>query len=124
MENIEIIASAPQRIGFFESLKIGQKFEIGSVRISLGAAFGFASAYDPLSIHVDEDAAKQSMFGGLIISGLQSISAVHALSVIGGFLGEESVLCGAGFDELKCIKPMEPQRLYDVGSSDRADPRG
>jgi acyl dehydratase len=47
-------------------------------------------------------------FRGLIVSGLQTLSAIHALSIRGGFLDQASIICGAGIDELRFLQPVRP----------------
>ncbi len=64
--------------------------------------------------HIDEDAAKRSIFGGLIVSGLQTLSAIHALSIRGGFLSEDRIVCGAGIDEVRFLQPVRPDDWLTV----------
>ncbi|SFK73993.1 MaoC family dehydratase [Methylocapsa palsarum] len=55
-----------------EDLPIGQAVEIGAQTLTRDDIVGFARAFDPQPFHLDEDAAKQSHFGGLVASGWQT----------------------------------------------------
>jgi len=109
-----ILQGPSEPLGYLSDLEIGHRYRIGKTVIPLDSALEFANALDPLSFHNDPEAAKQSLFGGLIVSGLQSLSVVHALSVLGGFLMEDRVICGAGIDELRFAKPIRPDEVLGV----------
>jgi acyl dehydratase len=111
---VEVLGGAGQSLGYFEDLEVGQHFDLGTTRISRASALAFANVFDPFYFHIDEEAAKWSMFGGLIVSGLQTISAIHALSIRGGFLCEERIVCGAGIDELRFLQPVRPDDSLTV----------
>jgi acyl dehydratase len=108
MITVDIVKSADQKLGYFDELKVGQAYEIGTTRITRESALAFANIFDPFYFHIDEEAAKSSIFGGLIVSGLQTLSAIHALSIRGGFLDPRSIVCGAGIDELRFREPVRP----------------
>lgn len=48
---------------------VGQKVDIGSVHFSAEDIIHFARRFDPQVFHVDAEAARQSLFGGLCASG-------------------------------------------------------
>lgn len=114
MITVDILTCADQKLGHFDELKIGQTYNIGTTRITRQSALAFAQVFDPFYFHIDEAAAKSSMFGGLIVSGLQTLSAIHALSIRGGFLDEERIVCGAGIDELRFLQPVRPDDALTV----------
>src|SRR3984957_21089717 len=114
MITVEILEKADRRLGYFDELEVGQSYHLGSTRISRASALAFAKIFDPFYFHGDEEAAKRSIFGGLIVSGLQTLSAVHALSIEGEFLCEESIVCGAGIDELGFLRPVRPDGFFAV----------
>jgi acyl dehydratase len=114
MITVDIVRSANQKLGYFDELKVGQIYDIGTTSITLESALAFAKVFDPLYFHIDEEAAKSSIFGGLIVSGLQTLSAIHALSIRGGFLDEQSIICGAGIDELRFLQPVRPGDVLTV----------
>ena len=108
MISVDIVQSANQKLGYFDELNVGQIYNIGTTKITRESALAFANIFDPFYFHIDEEAAKSSIFGGLIVSGLQTLSAIHALSIRGGFLDERNIVCGAGIDELRFLKPVRP----------------
>lgn len=55
--------------------RIGETVEIGSHTFSAEAIKAFARKYDPQPFHVDEEAAKKSVLGGLCASGWHTASA-------------------------------------------------
>ena len=61
--------------GWLDDLVIGFRVEIGSYQFTRDNMLRFARAYDPQVFHVDEDAAKQTFFGGLAASGWHTASA-------------------------------------------------
>ena len=54
---------------FLEDLHVGQTFVTGSVTLTAEAIKAFARDYDPQPFHLDEEAARDSLFGGLAASG-------------------------------------------------------
>jgi acyl dehydratase len=53
----------------FEDLTPGRVFELGTTVVDRDEMVAFARRFDPQPFHVDEDAAKASLFGGLAASG-------------------------------------------------------
>jgi acyl dehydratase len=62
-------------MGFFEDVVVGEERTLGSHTFTKEAIIAFARRYDPQRFHVDEEAAKHSMFGGLCASGWHTASA-------------------------------------------------
>ena len=54
---------------FFEDREIGETFDLGAHSFSKEAIIAFARAWDPQPFHLDESAAKASLFGALAASG-------------------------------------------------------
>ena len=61
--------TVPLKERYFEDYRTGEVFEIGDYLITREEIVDFASRYDPQPFHVDEAAARDSIFGGLIASG-------------------------------------------------------
>jgi acyl dehydratase len=53
----------------FEDLTPGRVFELGTTVVDRDEMVAFARRFDPQPFHVDEDAAKASLFGALAASG-------------------------------------------------------
>lgn len=63
---------------FFDDFKVGDTFELESVRIDKDEMTDFAKTYDPQKIHLDEDHGKKSRFGEIIAPGIMSFMSVWA----------------------------------------------
>ena len=70
----EAAAQTPLLSGWFEDLKIGKKTTLGFETFTREAIIDFAKKYDPQPFHVDEEAAKRSLFGRLAASGWHTAS--------------------------------------------------
>ena len=53
----------------FEDFEPGQVYELGSRTVTEDEIVDFARQFDPQPFHVDPEAARESVFGGLIASG-------------------------------------------------------
>jgi acyl dehydratase len=101
---------------FFEDIAIGQRREIGSFTFTAELIKKFAAQFDPQRFHLDEEAGRQSLFGGLAASGWHVGSVCMKLLVSDGQrLAKEAAARGEpvatwgpspGFRELRWIKPV------------------
>lgn len=55
---------------FFDDIPVGYKSCIGSYPLTREEVIEVATRWDPQPFHIDEEAAKASMFGGLVASSL------------------------------------------------------
>jgi acyl dehydratase len=60
---------------FFEDFEIGATIVLGAYKFEREAMIAFAQRYDPQPFHLDEIAAKTSIYGSLIASGWHTASA-------------------------------------------------
>ncbi|GAA0868059.1 MaoC family dehydratase [Brevundimonas basaltis] len=77
---------------YLEDLHLGQTFTTGSVTVTTEAIKAFARDYDPQPFHLDEEAARDSLFGGLAASGWHTAALsmrllVDGLPFAGGLIG-------------------------------------
>ena len=86
----------------------GDVFDLGEAVIDRAGILAFAALYDPQPFHLDEDAAQRSVFGGLVASGLQTLSAVHGLAVRSGVLERLGAEAGLGMDKMRLLRPVRP----------------
>jgi acyl dehydratase len=101
---------------FFDDLKIGQRRELGSFTFPAEDIKRFAVQFDPQPFHLDEEAGRNSLFGGLAASGWHVGSVCMKLLVadnerLAAFAlarGEKVAVGGPspGFRELRWIKPV------------------
>jgi acyl dehydratase len=70
----------------------------------------FAEEFDPLPMDIDETAATDTMFGGLIASGLHTLDIAIRLVVTEFIQGDEPVatICGSRIDDMRFHVPVRP----------------
>ena len=66
---------------FFEDTRLGERHTLGSFTFTAEAIKAFARDYDPQAFHLDEEAGRQSLFGGLAASGWHTASVYMKLLV-------------------------------------------
>jgi acyl dehydratase len=103
-------------MNFFEDIAIGQRREVGSFTFTADLIKKFATQFDPQRFHLDEEAGRQSLFGGLAASGWHVGSVSMKLLVSEGQrLAQEAAARGEpvatwgpspGFRDLRWIKPV------------------
>ena len=92
---------------FLEDFFVGQVIELGSRGVSREEILTFARDFDPQPFHVDEAAAKKSIYGGLIASGWHTGAMwmrLYVDSLLGGASGQGS----SGIEELRWLAPVRP----------------
>ncbi len=92
---------------YWEDFKVGEVEQIGGKRVDKDEIIAFARQYDPQPFHIDEAAAKQSMYGGLIASGWHTCAMVMRMMCDAYMLRSASV-GSPGIDNLKWLKPVRP----------------
>lgn len=58
----------------YEDLVPGRTFDLGKVEIDRDHMIDFARRFDPQPFHIDEEAGRRSVFGGLCASGWYTLS--------------------------------------------------
>ena len=99
---------------FLEDLHVGQTFGSPTHALDDAQIFAFASQFDPQPFHLDHDAAKASLFGGLAASGWHTASISMRLLVEGGAPVSGGVI-GAGVD-VRWPTPTRPDDVLRVVS--------
>ncbi|ACB93826.1 MaoC family dehydratase [Beijerinckia indica] len=92
---------------FYEDMTSGKVIESGTREVTKEEIIDFAKVYDPQPFHLDEEAAKSSLLGGLAASGWQTASLTQRL-VHDVFIGKAASLGSPGIEELKWLKPVRP----------------
>ena len=89
----------------YEDLSVGEVVDLGHTSVSKEMIISFAREFDPFPFHLDEDAARASLLGGLASSGWQT--AALSLRMLGdSFLNTIASMGGLGFSDLKWKKPV------------------
>ncbi len=92
---------------YFEDFTVGRQFESPSLALSEAEVLDFARRYDPQPFHLDAEAARQSPYGGLIASGLHTLTLTFKLFLDTGALTAAS-LGSPGLDEIRWLRPVRP----------------
>jgi acyl dehydratase len=92
---------------YFDDLSVGQRFTTAARRVSAEAIKAFAREFDPQPFHLDEEAARASIFGGLAASGWHTAAVMMRLIVESGPPIAGGIL-GSGVDELRWLRPVRP----------------
>ncbi len=99
---------------YFEDLHIGQKSTSASRSIDTAEIKAFASQFDPQPFHLDEEAAKHTIFKGLVASGWHTAALSMSLIVkIDPQIAGGSVGLGA---EISWPQPVRPGDTLHVES--------
>jgi len=97
---------------YLEDYAVGQVYRTGRMRIDKDQILAFARQFDPQPYHLDEESARQSVFGGLAASGWHTAALTMRLLVDSEFRPAHGIL-GVGFDELSWPRPVRPgDELY------------
>ena len=92
---------------YAEDYKAGDVFELGTYELSQKEIIEFAQKYDPFPFHVDEQAAKNTVFKGIISSGWLT-GLVWLRMMHDSFLCHETTLGSPGHEEMLWPKPVRP----------------
>lgn len=113
---------------YFEDFRVGDVTELGPVAVTEEEIVEFASRYDPQPFHVDADAARETMYGGLIASGWHTTALFMGMFVRAVLLDAAS-LGSPGVEEIRWLAPVRPgdtlrgrSTILDVRDSSK-DPR-
>jgi acyl dehydratase len=92
---------------YLEDFAVGQTFRSGPLRIDGQRALAFAAEFDPQPFHLDEVAARHSIFGELTASGWHT-AAVTMRLLVETELNPAGGLVGAGLDGCRWPRPVRP----------------
>ena len=91
----------------FEDLVEGASMTFGPRTVTREEMIAFAAEFDPQPMHLDEEAAKRTMLGGLAASGWYTCVILMRLYA-DGFLADTSSMGAPGVDELRWLRPVRP----------------
>ena len=90
----------------FEDIRPGQVYDLGTRTITEDELIAFARDWDPQPFHVDPEAAKETVFGGLIASGWHT-GAMWMRMYVDTMLGS-AARGSPGIEELRWLAPVRP----------------
>jgi acyl dehydratase len=98
---------------YFEDYSAGTVHEFGEIKIEQDEMIAFARRFDPQPFHIDPEAAKSSVFGGLIASGWFTASLTMR-ALVDHYVSKVASLGSPGVDELRWLKPVRPGDILTV----------
>ena len=100
---------------YLEDFAVGQVYGSGRIEVEKERIKAFAAEFDPQPFHLDEVAARRTIFGGLAASGWHTAALTMRLLVESG-LRPAGGIVGAGFDEFRWPLPVRPGDELSVES--------
>ncbi|MFM9413556.1 MaoC/PaaZ C-terminal domain-containing protein [Peptococcus simiae] len=92
---------------YFEDYQVGQAFDVAPISLSEEDIISFAETFDPRPFHLSHEAGRTTRFGGLIASGLHTLSAAWGAWVKSPE-NKDGTICGVGIDRLRWLAPVYP----------------
>lgn len=89
-----------------DELSPGQEFQFGSFVMTKEEILDFARRYDPQPFHLDEEAAKRTIYRGLIASGLHTQAKAFGHIIRTGWI--EKVSMGGSEQTVRWLAPVRP----------------
>ena len=99
---------------FLGDLRPGMRFKSAGHLIDEAQIKAFAAQFDPQAFHLDHEAAKATLFGGLAASGWHTAAITMRLLVGGGLPLAGGIIGASG--ELSWPKPTRPGDMLHVES--------
>ncbi len=99
---------------YLDDLQVGQRFTSRSHALDEAQIKAFAAEFDPQPFHLDDEAAKSTLFAGLAASGWHTAAITMRLLVEGGAPIAGGVV-GAG-GEISWPRPTRPGDILQVES--------
>jgi len=92
---------------YLEDFAPGQTIDLGSRQLSRDEILAFARQFDPQPFHVDEVAARESIYGEIIASGWHTVATLMRL-MVDGYLSKVASMGSPGVDQIRWLKPVRP----------------
>jgi acyl dehydratase len=96
----------PDRL-YWEDFPAGHRMDFGALKVSREAVLAFARDFDPQPFHLDDEAARQSLFGGLCASGWHTCAMAMRM-MCDEYLLRSASLGSPGVDSVRWLKPVYP----------------
>lgn len=91
----------------WEDFETGEVIDLGEYHVTREEILEFAERYDPQPFHTDEDAARDSIYGGLIASGWHTCAMMMRL-LCDAVLVEAESMGSPGVERVRWLKPVRP----------------
>ena len=101
---------------YLEDFPVGERRRLGTTVVSEADVIRFATEFDPQAFHVDTEAAKLSIYGGVIASGWHTCALTMRV-LVDSYLNDSASMGSPGIDELRWLKPVRPGDTLTVYST-------
>ena len=91
----------------WEDFSVGSVIECSGMSVSRDEIVDFARRFDPQPFHLDDAAARETHFGGLVASGWHTASLAMRM-MCDGYLHRAASLGSPGVDNLRWTAPVRP----------------
>ena len=108
---------------YFEDVKVGDVTRFGRYEVTREEIVEYARQFDPQPFHLDEEAARASMYGGLIASGWHTAAMLMRM-VCDNMIPLSATMGAMGFDDLKWLRPVRPGDVLSAESEIREKVEG
>ena len=98
---------------YWEDFPAGHVMDFGGQAVTREAVIAFARQFDPQPFHVNEEAARDSLFGGLCASGWHTCAMAMRM-MCDAYLLDAASLGSPGIDALRWLKPVFPGDVLRV----------
>jgi acyl dehydratase len=92
---------------WWEDFRIGETVELGAHTFTEAEIIDFARQFDPQPFHTDPEAARGSIFGGLIASGWHTC-AVGMRLMCESYINRTVSMGSPGVENVRWLKPVRP----------------
>jgi acyl dehydratase len=92
---------------FWEDFAEGSVAEYGPRLVLADEIVAFAAEFDPQPMHLDDNAARATMLGGLGASGWHTCALMMRI-IVDGFIGRSASMGSPGVEEAKWLRPVRP----------------
>jgi acyl dehydratase len=97
---------------YFEDIAAGQTYRSPTLRVDAAAITAFAAEFDPQPFHLDNEAARASLFDGLAASGWHTAALTMKLCLSSDFRPAGGILgVGGELLWLKAVRPGDELRV-------------
>lgn len=97
----------------FEDVEVGAERELGTYSVSEEDIVAFAEQWDPQYFHTDPAAARNSMFGELVGSGIHTLAILQRVATL-SYYHETDVYGGPGIEDIQFVTPLRPGDTLSV----------
>ena len=97
----------------YENFTDGEIVIYGAYEVTQEEIKAFAARYDPQPFHLDEEAGRSSLLGGLCASGWHSCAMLNRMNV-DAYLVRSAGMGSFGLDEVKWVRPVFPGETLSV----------